>query len=89
MTQGANAIGNEVYRHALRRLLRCARLAAGLKQAEVAVRLGVPQSFVSKYESGQRRLDLIELREVCTVLGTGLPALLAALDAEAAGERTA
>ena len=89
MTQETNAINGEAYRRALRRLLRRARLASGLKQAEVAVRLGVPQSFVSKYESGQRRLDLIELREVCTVLGTGLPALLAALDAEAAGERTA
>ena len=88
MTQGANAIGCEIYRDALRRLLRRARLAAGLKQADVAVRLGVPQSFVSKYESGQRKLDVIELREVCAVLGTGLPALLGALDAEAAGGRT-
>ncbi len=88
MTQAAKAIGNEVYRHALRRLLRRARLAAGLKQAEVAVRLGVPQSFVSKYEAGQRKLDLIELRAVCAVLGTGLPALLAALEAEAAGAGT-
>ncbi len=82
--QEANAINGDIYRRALRRLLRRARLAAGLKQADVARQLGLPQSFVSKYESGQRKLDLIELRAVCVVLGTGLPALLAALDAEAA-----
>ena len=31
-----------------------------------------PQSFVSKYEIGERRLDLIELREVCAALGVPL-----------------
>ncbi len=42
---------------------------AGLTQAEVAKRLGVPQSFVSKYEAGTRRLDIVELRRVIDVLG--------------------
>jgi len=40
-----------------------------LRQVQVAEALDVPQSFVSKYESGERRLDLIELRQVCAVLG--------------------
>lgn len=37
-------------------------------QQEVAFRLGKPQSFVSKYESGERRLDVIEFLEVCRAL---------------------
>lgn len=53
-------------------LLRSYRLDAGLAQTEVARRLAVPQSFVSKYESGERRLDLIELEQVCKALGVSL-----------------
>lgn len=49
----------------LRDLLRKVRSEAGLRQVDLAERLGQPQSFVSKYESGERRLDLLELREVC------------------------
>jgi transcriptional regulator with XRE-family HTH domain len=41
--------------------LKAARRRAGLTQAEVAQRLGRPQSFVSKCESGERRVDVIEL----------------------------
>jgi transcriptional regulator with XRE-family HTH domain len=41
--------------------LRQARLDAGLTQLEVAQRLGKPQSYVSKCESGERRVDFIEL----------------------------
>jgi transcriptional regulator with XRE-family HTH domain len=50
-------------------VLRELRLTAGLTQVHVAAELGVPQSFVSKYESGERRLDVIELRHVAQVLG--------------------
>lgn len=46
-------------------LLRQAREEAGLRQTDVAERLDRPQSFVSKYESGERRLDLLELEQVC------------------------
>lgn len=53
-------------------LLRSVRSEAGLTQAEVAERLELPQSFVSKYESGERRLDLIELRQICKVLKISL-----------------
>ena len=45
-----------------------AREASGLTQADVAKRLGKPQSFVSKYERGERRLDLPELIELLEVL---------------------
>ena len=46
-------------------LLRQIREQAGLRQADLAQRIGQTQSFVSKYESGERRLDLLELRQVC------------------------
>jgi transcriptional regulator with XRE-family HTH domain len=53
-------------------LLRLYRENAGLRQTDVAERLDEPQSFVSKYESGERRLDLVELHQVCTALGVSL-----------------
>ncbi len=43
-----------------------------MRQVDVATRLGVPQSFVSKYESGERRLDLVELQQVCAAIGISL-----------------
>jgi transcriptional regulator with XRE-family HTH domain len=45
---------------------------AGLRQADLARKLKQPQSFVSKYESGERRIDLLELREICVALGVPL-----------------
>jgi ppGpp synthetase/RelA/SpoT-type nucleotidyltranferase len=39
---------------------------------DLAERLKKPQSFVSKYESGERRLDLVELNEVCDKIGIRL-----------------
>ena len=52
----------------LRSLLSEARATAQLTQAQVAERLGRPQSFVSKYESGERQLDVVEFIEVCSAL---------------------
>jgi transcriptional regulator with XRE-family HTH domain len=52
----------------LRELLIAARKKAKLTQAEVAERLGRPQSFVAKYEGGERRLDVIEFIEVARAL---------------------
>jgi len=57
---------------ALARRLREAREAAGLTQAEAAKRLGRQQSFVSKCESGERRVDLIELRAMADLYGKSL-----------------
>lgn len=56
----------------LQALLRQVRSEAGLRQADLAKRLGQPQSFVSKYESGERRLDILELRDVCRAVGIPL-----------------
>jgi len=56
----------------LQLLLRRVRSEARLTQTEVAERVGQPQSFVSKYESGERRLDVLELRSVCSAIGVSL-----------------
>ena len=61
-------------------LLRELRHEACLTQVQVAARLGVPQSFVSKYESGERRLDVVELGHVAGVLGVSLRDVLDRLD---------
>lgn len=53
-------------------LLRKVRTDAGLTQADLAARVHKDQTFVSKYETGERRLDLIELREICSALGITL-----------------
>jgi transcriptional regulator with XRE-family HTH domain len=52
-----------------RTLLVAAREKAGLTQVEVSTRMGRPQSFVAKYEGGERRLDVVEFVEVCASLG--------------------
>ena len=56
----------------LQELLRQIRLEAGLRQVDLAERLGQPQSFVSKYESGERLLDLLEIRQICKAVGISL-----------------
>jgi transcriptional regulator with XRE-family HTH domain len=43
-----------------------------LRQHDLAERLGEPQSFVSKYETGERILDFVEVRDICRALGIPL-----------------
>ena len=45
-----------------------ARREAGVTQMELSRALGKPQSFVSKYESGERRLDVVEFITICEAL---------------------
>ena len=59
------------YRLFLKRL-REARLAAGLTQAQVAAKLQRPQSYVSKCESGERRVDVVELQRFAQLYKKGL-----------------
>lgn len=51
-----------------RALLAQARQHAGLTQAAVARKLGKPQSFVAKYENGERRLDVLEFLDVAAAI---------------------
>jgi transcriptional regulator with XRE-family HTH domain len=55
-----------------RELVRELRVKNGLTQRELARRLGVPQSFISKYETGERRLDFAETVFLCGVLEIGV-----------------
>jgi transcriptional regulator with XRE-family HTH domain len=54
------------YRQFLERL-RAARIEASLTQEEVAAKIDRPQSFVSKCESGERRVDVVELEQFATL----------------------
>lgn len=53
-------------------LLRQVRLDASITQDELAERLGRSQSYVSKYERGEQRLDLTELEGICRAVGISL-----------------
>ena len=71
----------------LRKLLRDLREKSGLTQADVAGRLGKPQSFVAKYEGGERRLSTIEFIDVVRALDVepiaAMRQLIKALEGEA------
>lgn len=64
-------------------LLQCLiaeRRAAGLTQRTLAERLGRPQSFVSKFEHAERRLDVVEFLQVVRALGADPDAILARVE---------
>jgi transcriptional regulator with XRE-family HTH domain len=59
-----------------RKLLIEARESAGMTQVQVAELLQKPQSFISKYERGERRLDFTEFLEIATVLNIDVHAFI-------------
>ena len=68
-----------IYEGAYRALLTAlaeARQEAGFTQQQLADKLDRPQSFISKVENGDRRLDVIEFLEICRLLSADAPALL-------------
>jgi len=69
---GPRLTANRKQQKVLLSLLRDLRTQAGLRQIDMARALGKPQAFVSYYESGARRLDLLELRQICKILGVSL-----------------
>lgn len=67
-------------RHQLfRDLLRQVRADAGFTQKQLAKELGKPQSYVSKAETGERRLDFLETLDYCTACGASLEVLVSGL----------
>ena len=64
----------------LLRLLVERRQRSGLTQSELAKKLGLTQSTVSKFERGDRRLDVIQLRTICAQLGVSLSEFVADLE---------
>ncbi|HCT9943493.1 TPA: helix-turn-helix transcriptional regulator [Enterobacter kobei] len=64
----------------LQNLLITKRKNIGLTQKELAASLGKPQSFISKYETGERRIDVIELIDICRQLNINFIDLLQELE---------
>lgn len=62
-------MSNDIRYKKFQNALISARQSAGLTQADVSAYLNKNQSFVSKYESGERRLDIVELIDISKVLG--------------------
>ena len=67
----SKALSARRYRAFLERLRR-ARLDAGLTQVEVAAKVGRPQTWVSKCELGERRVDFVELEDLADACGKPL-----------------
>lgn len=68
--------------------LTAARERAGLTQAELALRLRKPQSFISNYERGQRRIDALELIRIAHALGADPVKVFSDVVARHAGKRS-
>lgn len=64
----------------LRRLLKEARIEAGLTQVEVAAKLNVPQSYIAKVEHGERKISFIEVLDLCKALGIDVRVLVSRLE---------
>lgn len=67
--------------------LEAVRKSVGMTQQELAKRLRKPQSFVSSYESGQRRIDLFELSRIVTALDGDVHVVAARILSRIAGPR--
>lgn len=66
----------------LLKFLRDMRKESNQTQAEVAVKLHRPQTYVSKYELGERRLDLLEIYDICNACDVTLAEFLARIEPE-------
>lgn len=85
--EGLSKARRQREQYCLQAVLRQLRQEAGLRQVDLAGRLGEPQSFVSKYESGERRLDVLELRQICAATGVTLATVVERLEACISGIR--
>src|SRR3978361_86007 len=82
MTSGTRGIGKSVHssdQAAFCELMVGARKAAGLTQQVLALRLKKPQSFVAKYEGGERRLDVVEFIAIARAIRANPLKLMATL----------
>lgn len=77
----AKSIHKSEYSILLRRL-RALRTEAGLTQAELSTALQRPQSYISDVERGSRRLDLLQLQELCNACGQSLTEFVDAFEQE-------
>lgn len=72
--------GTETEKRKLRAILRQIRQEANVRQVDLAAKLAKPQSFISKYESGEHTLDFFEVKEVCEALNISMYDLIKKLD---------
>jgi len=77
----AKTIHRTEYEVLLRRL-RELRIDAGVTQVTLSGQLGRSQSFISDVERGVRRLDALELRDICFLLGSDLKTFIDGLESE-------
>jgi transcriptional regulator with XRE-family HTH domain len=92
MTSGTRGIGKSVHstdQAAFCELMIGARKAAGLTQHALALRLKKPQSFVAKYDGGERRLDVVEFVAIAYALGADPLKLMATFVAGGKGKSAA
>jgi len=68
MTKAIYRREHEIFLEVLKRM----RVESGMTQAQCSAALGRPQSFMSDVERGVRRLDIVQLRDLCLVLKTDL-----------------
>lgn len=73
------SIYNKAYQHLLE-LLRSKRIERGLTQEKLASLISVRQGIVSKIETHERRLDIIELRTICEAIGISFTDFVRELD---------
>ena len=62
----SKSVYSKDYKEIIERLKK-GRIEAGLAQQEVADKLGKPQSYISKIESGERRLDVAEMKKFADI----------------------
>jgi transcriptional regulator with XRE-family HTH domain len=77
--RGINKSVHSVEQAAFCELMIAARKRAGLTQQELAKRLKKPQSFVAKYEGGERRIDVVEFVAISRAIGADPIRLLGTL----------
>ena len=68
-------------------LLRETRDRAGVTQVELSQRLKQTQSYISKVERGECRLDIVQIRQFCLALKTTLPEFVAEYESRIASSR--
>ncbi len=67
-------------------LLKEIRIQNGLRQIDLATKLQEPQSYVSKYEKGERNLDLYQLKKICDGLNISLSTFVKKLESRITNE---
>jgi transcriptional regulator with XRE-family HTH domain len=80
MASRGRKLGKSVHSAAQRALcdfMISARKRAGLTQQTLAARLSRPQSFIAKYETGERRIDVVEFIAICRAIPADSAAILA------------